>query len=87
VTAWEPILRALTYAVCLQRDPLPYVDRAIKSWIGDPIDRAESERVLEAIELGLASRENLAALLNQECSDAVIRQFLEAVRARLQSQN
>jgi hypothetical protein len=83
IDTWSALLRVLTYGIIMVHDPMNHVDTAIASAIDLRTHYGSPEDFLHAIRNALAYKGDLAELLFQEHSDAVVRAFLAAVQRRL----
>jgi hypothetical protein len=82
---WQAYLRALLYPVLFDARPVDGLQRVI----AEVVDSGRSgtpEDFLRAVDAALASKEDLSKILQQEHTDALIREFLvelaKALRAR-----
>jgi hypothetical protein len=79
---WTPIIRQLLYSVQFENDPQAGMSRVLQVVLTstNPISPAQ---YVEAIGEALASSAELGKIGNMAHPEAVVRQFLEAVRGRL----
>lgn len=77
------ILRMLIYPIQFDEDPVNGIDRVVEQVVHAEHLQLTVADVLAAIDAGLASQSRLSELIPQPHSEAVIRGFLSALRARL----
>ena len=78
------ILRMLIYPVQFEANPSDGIDHVIAQVVFADHLKLSVPEVLAAIDAGLASDSKLSELIPQSHSEAVIRGFLSALRARLE---
>jgi hypothetical protein len=78
------ILRMLIYPIQFDPEPVKGIDRVLKMVVFADHLKLEVPDVIAAIDAGLASDAKLCELIPQGHSEAVIRGYLAAVRARLE---
>ncbi len=79
------ILRMLIYPVQFDADPLSGIDRVIAEVVHAEHLKLSPADVIAAIDSGLASQATLSELIPQSHPEPVIRNFLSALRTRLQT--
>lgn len=84
-TRWSSLIRALTYRIIVCPDPLDpeRIEEALVTVRRFALS-APREEYLRAVEHALASRDDLSELVDLPHSDALVREFLRRVRARLE---
>lgn len=80
------ILRMLIYPIQFEVDPLSGIDRVVAQVVFADHSRLSLPDVITAIDAGLASSAKLSELIPQSHSEVVIRGFLSALRARLETE-
>ncbi len=80
------ILRVLIYPIQFDPEPVDGIDRVLIHSVYAAHLTFTVPDVIAAIDAGLASDEKLADLIPQNHPEAVIRNFLAAVRTRLQAE-
>jgi hypothetical protein len=80
------ILRMLIYPIQFDPEPVMGIDRVLKVAVFADHLKLQVPNVIAAIDAGLASDAVLSELIPQGHSEAVIRDFLAAVRSRLESE-
>jgi hypothetical protein len=82
-TAWESALRALTYPILFETDPIEGVDWVIAKIVDDPKHKIPIDEWLWAIRTALESGEQLGELYGILASEDKVRAFLEEMARRL----
>lgn len=77
------LIRMLLYPVIFEHDPVEGVDRVFDIVVHGGVGNSTPEQYRAAVDAALSSDEDLAALLPQPHSDAIVRRYLEALRSRL----
>jgi hypothetical protein len=80
---WRGFIRALVYPIQFEADPVNGIDRVVEQVVDDPEHGFEREDFRAAIAKALASDAPLAALIEQDHGEAVIRRYLEALSRKL----
>lgn len=79
---WPGYLSMLIYGIQFSQDPISQADRIVQTVVVGP---GESANIfLDAIKMGLASKEKLAELIPQNHSEDTIRDFLIEVARKLE---
>jgi hypothetical protein len=79
----KSLLRALIYPVQFDADPVSAIDRVVSQVIERAALNGSIEEFRQAVDAGLESTADLAALIPQPNSEAAIRAYLLAVHDRL----
>ncbi len=80
------ILNALIYPVQFEREPVQGIDRVLRMVVFADHLNLQVRDVIAAIDEGLASDAKLSELIPQGHSEAIIRDYLTALRIRLESE-
>ncbi|GEM_PF-2073272 len=80
---WQPLIRGLVYPIQFDQDPVEGIDRVLEMVVRRRAMNATPEDYAEAVDKALQSDEQLALLIPQPHSEAVIRAFLTALRPHL----
>lgn len=83
-TRTAALIRGLIYGIQFERDPRNGLDRVIEMVVARGGSAESPADHLGAIREALASDADLSGLLPQPHSDAVLRQFLDALAARIE---
>src|SRR5665213_3665875 len=78
---WQPLIRGLVYPIQFDQDPVEGIDRVLEMVVRRRAMNATPEDYAEAVDKALQSDEQLALLIPQPHSEAVIRAFLTALRS------
>jgi len=81
----DAILTRLIYPVQFESSPLNGIERVAGQVLADRA-RLPLQDVIAAIDAGLAGGTKLSALIPQPHSEAVVREFLSAMRVRLEAE-
>ena len=79
------ILNALIYPIQFDKEPVQGIDRVLKMVVFADHLKLQVPDVIAAIDAGLASDAKLSELIPQGHSEAVIRDYLTALRLCLES--
>ena len=79
------VLSMLIYPIQFDANPVNGIDRVLKVSVFADHIKLQVPDFIAAIDAGLASTARLSELIPQSHSEMVIREFLSAVRTRLQS--
>jgi hypothetical protein len=80
------VLRMMIYPIQFDPEPVKGIDRVLKMVVFADHSKLRVPDVIAAIDAGLASDAVLSELIPQSHSERVIRGYLSAVRARLDSE-
>lgn len=81
---WKGLIRALTYTIIFEPNPLDKVDETIKHTIDGHVLGASPQEYLDAIGTALGSNETLADINDNPQSEQVIRSYLGEIRRSLE---
>jgi hypothetical protein len=82
--SWKPFVRQVLYPVQFENVPMDGIDRVFQQVIDAPKNSHDHGQYLEAIQGALESKEPVGRMFGMDHPEPSVRQFLEAVKTRLQ---